>query len=159
MIQEEGWFFFFFGRRRLGCIAHSAPSSALVALHSKINFSSGNCSLPFQDIILTVFVPFSIIYFCNDSMYKDIPPQFLFLDHPCLSCLLSLSVADMNSRSAGALILSDAFAEQFLSVRFPCSGQALPSDVHAFSHWFQWASQPSEAPLWLLIFTLKVIGR
>jgi len=53
-----------------------------------------------------------MINFCNDGMCKDILPQFLlYLGHPLSFFLLSLSMANMNSRTAGALMLSDAFAE------------------------------------------------
>lgn len=112
-------------------------------------------------LTLTVFFLLSIIHFCNNGVCKDIPPKFLlYFGYPLLFFLLSLSVADMNSRTAGALILSGVFAERFVSVRVPCSCQTLPSDVCAFSHWFQWDSQPSEAPIWLLIFSiLKNIDR
>lgn len=153
MIHEDG-LLFFFDRRWMGCPDSPAPMLCISSCTQQNELLPVKAALFFlKDHILTTF---SLLFVVISAMiYVQIQPTSipLVLGHPLLFFLLSLSVADVNSRIAGALILSDAFAEWFVSVRFPYWGQTLPSDMRASSHWLQWDSQPSEAPIWLLIFS------
>lgn len=95
-------------------------------------FSCENCHVLFKRPYCSRICLIHHNHFCSNLCAKTFHlNSFCTWTFLCFS-FYSLSVADMKSRIAGALILSD--------VSFACWGQTLPSDMHASSHWFQWDS-------------------